>query len=251
MQFDWWTLALQTVNFLILVWLLHRFLYRPVLGVIDARRAEIDAQYADARKAEARARAELAEIETERAGIASERTATLKSVADEAEAASATRRAKAEDDAKALLEQTRELLAREREAAMAEARRSAFDLAVTMAQRLLDEFPPELRAGAWLNRIEQHLGDLPPEQRAEIARQLHDGGRLRVESAIALPAAVTSKWRERLNRLFKAEPVIEFEVNPALIAGVELHFPHAVLRFSWRSLMESMQNEIEDHGNAC
>ena len=40
MHFDWWTLALQTINFAILAWLLHRFLYKRVLRVIDARRAE-------------------------------------------------------------------------------------------------------------------------------------------------------------------------------------------------------------------
>ena len=38
MRFDWWTLALQTVNFAVLVWLLHRFLYRPVLRMIATAR---------------------------------------------------------------------------------------------------------------------------------------------------------------------------------------------------------------------
>jgi len=35
MHFDWSTFALQTVNFAILVWLLHRFLYRPVLRLLE------------------------------------------------------------------------------------------------------------------------------------------------------------------------------------------------------------------------
>ncbi|MEO0035300.1 MAG: synthase, partial [Pseudomonadota bacterium] len=38
MSLDWSSLALQTVNFLVLVWLLQRFLYRPVLAAIDRRR---------------------------------------------------------------------------------------------------------------------------------------------------------------------------------------------------------------------
>ena len=69
MHFDWSTFALQTVNFAILAWLLHRFLYRPVLRLIDARRAEIDKQYADARVAEAKAEEQLAAVEAERASI--------------------------------------------------------------------------------------------------------------------------------------------------------------------------------------
>ena len=39
MRIDWWTLALQTVNVLILIWILSRFLFRPIVGVIEERRA--------------------------------------------------------------------------------------------------------------------------------------------------------------------------------------------------------------------
>ena len=49
MHLDWWTIGLQTVNFAILVWLLHRFLYKPVLAMIDARKAEVRRQF-DARR---------------------------------------------------------------------------------------------------------------------------------------------------------------------------------------------------------
>jgi len=249
MQLDWWTLALQTINFLVLVWLLHRFLYKPVLSIVDARGAEIDAQYSEARKVEAQARAELSEIESERADIASERAAALKSAAEEAEAASSARRAKAEDDANALLEQTRKTLAGERQVAISETRRSAFDLAVAMAQKLLDEFPPELRADAWLSRVEQHLQNLTSEQRTEIAGQLDGGGTLHIASAVALPESAATKWRERLNQIFNVELRVVFSVDPSLIAGVELHLPHAVLRFSWRSVMDAMQAEIDAHEN--
>ena len=41
MQFDWWTFALQVVNFLILVWLLQHFLYGPVQSAYSAVRDRI------------------------------------------------------------------------------------------------------------------------------------------------------------------------------------------------------------------
>lgn len=250
MQFDWWTFALQTVNFLILVWLLRRFLYKPVLGIVDTRRAEIDAQYANARKAEAEAQAEVSRVASERAGIASERADALKSASVEAEAASLARRAGAEADAEALLDQARKSLASERAAALAEARRFAFDLAVTMARKLLDEFPPELRADAWLSRIESYLAELPPEQRTDIAGQLSSGATLRVVSAVALSDSIKAEWQQRLDRALDATLSIEFDLDPALIAGVELHFPHTILRFSWRSVLDSAQTKIEAHEDA-
>ena len=50
MSIDWITVAAQIVNFLILVWLLKRFLYRPILDGIDAREREIAERMAEADK---------------------------------------------------------------------------------------------------------------------------------------------------------------------------------------------------------
>jgi F-type H+-transporting ATPase subunit b len=40
MLIDWFTVGAQVLNFLILVWLLKRFLYKPILDAIDARESE-------------------------------------------------------------------------------------------------------------------------------------------------------------------------------------------------------------------
>ena len=55
MEIDWTTFVLEIVNFLALVWLLKRFLYQPVLGVLSERRAGIEHRLAEARETEARA----------------------------------------------------------------------------------------------------------------------------------------------------------------------------------------------------
>ncbi len=56
MLIDWFTVAAQVINFLVLVWLLKRFLYQPIIDAIDAREKRIAAELADAdaKKAEAR-----------------------------------------------------------------------------------------------------------------------------------------------------------------------------------------------------
>ena len=51
MSIDWITVIAQLANFLLLVWLLKRFLYRPILEGIDAREAEIAARLAAAKEA--------------------------------------------------------------------------------------------------------------------------------------------------------------------------------------------------------
>jgi F-type H+-transporting ATPase subunit b len=48
MLIDWFTVGAQVLNFLILVWLLKHFLYKPILNAIDAREKRIAAELADA-----------------------------------------------------------------------------------------------------------------------------------------------------------------------------------------------------------
>jgi F-type H+-transporting ATPase subunit b len=250
MHFGWSTFALQTVNFAILVWLLHRFLYRPVLRLIDARRAEIDKQYAAAHSVEAKAKEQLAAMAAERAGIAAERAAALKEAAAEAEAAAAARRARAEGEAAALLDGARKTLAVEREHALAEARRAALDLGTELAGRLLAEIPTKLRAEAWIERIEQYLAGLPKPELDALARQLPDSVHLMVVSASALSAETTQNWRSRLKQALGDRIAIDFAVDPKLVAGAELHFPTAVVRFSWQGALSAMRTEIEANGHA-
>jgi F-type H+-transporting ATPase subunit b len=249
MRFDWSTLALQTVNFAILVWLLHRFLYRPVLRMVDARRAEIEKRYADAQAAEAKSKDALAAIEAERARIADERATALRSAAAEAEAAAAARHAQAEREATALLDSARKAIAAERDRTIAETRRIALDLAVEMARRLLTETPTELRTEAWLERIQQHLVSLPNAEREGLVRQLVDGAALKVVTAAALPSDAADTWRRRLGQTLGDRIAFAFEADPGLVAGAELHFPNAVLRFSLESALAGMRSEIEAHGD--
>ena len=50
MELNWTTVILEIINFLVLVWILKRFLYRPVLQVIEERRARIEATLAEAKE---------------------------------------------------------------------------------------------------------------------------------------------------------------------------------------------------------
>lgn len=86
MQIDWLTVAAQIVNFLILAWLLHRVLYRPLNRAIEARGQEVNRRLAEAEAA--RQTAEAAQREHHQAVLAleREREATLQAARDEADA---------------------------------------------------------------------------------------------------------------------------------------------------------------------
>lgn len=250
MHLDWWTISLQTINFVILVWLLHRFLYKPLLGMIDARKAGIQRQYDEAKTAEDKAQRQLASIAADRAAIEAERTAALQNAAAEAQAMMEARRAQLQRETQALQDSTRKALAAERERALEEARRIAIDLGAAFAQRLLAQMPAELRAEAWIERIEQYVNALARPEREALRRQLVDGSSLSVVTATPLPSPSAAAWRERLHRLFGDTAAIAFDVDTALIAGAELRFPTAVLRFSWQSALDAARSEIGAHAQS-
>jgi F-type H+-transporting ATPase subunit b len=63
MLIDWFTVAAQIVNFTILVWLLQRFLYKPIVQAVKAREKRVAEELADAARQKAeveRAGAQLA-----------------------------------------------------------------------------------------------------------------------------------------------------------------------------------------------
>lgn len=248
MSFDWSTLILQTVNFAVLAWLLHRFLYKPVLRLIDARRADVERQYTDAAAHNAKAKAELQRIETERASLAKEREQALRDAAVQAERFAEERRAKARQEADALIEAARQTIADARDRHRAETRNAALDLGVEIARRLLAEMPTELRAEAWLEKIECHLAALTKPERDGLRDGSASGTGLRVVTAVKLPDKTKAEWYTRLRRALGDNLEATFDVDPTVVAGAELYFPTTVLRFSWHSALAEMRAEINADG---
>src|ERR1035438_10738701 len=86
MLIDWFTVLAQVVNFLILVWLLKRFLYRPILDAIDAREKRIAKELADADAKKTEAQKERDEFEQKNQECDQQRAALLSKATDEAQA---------------------------------------------------------------------------------------------------------------------------------------------------------------------
>ncbi len=73
---------------------------------------------------------------------------------------------------------------------------------------------------------------------------------VKIVTASALPPEAAEQWRTRLLRALGEHITVDFAAEPQLVAGAELHFPNAVLRFSWQSALAAMRTEIEADGHA-
>jgi F-type H+-transporting ATPase subunit b len=232
MTIDWWTLGIQTVNVLILVWLLGRFFWRPVAAMIEQRRATAQRILAEAEAQRSQATAALAEIERTRAGFAQEREAILAAAHEAAEQAQAARLEDVKKEAASLHAAAKAEIEKEKEAADSALAERASRLAVEIAQRLANRLDgPAVRA-AFLDWLLKEIRTLPDSARRTVAA---DGVTLQAISATPIEPADQARYRELIGQAFGAHPQIAFKTDPSLIAGLELHGPQLVVSNSWRA----------------
>src|SRR5260370_8491036 len=168
MQIDWSTLGLQAVNALVLVWLLARFLFRPVADAIAGRQQAAGQLLADARAAKAAAESERDKAAAETACLVEHRNEALKEAEAEAATEKAALLATAEVEAHKLRAAAKAEIEAERRTEVLAAEDRAGRLAVDIAGKLLDRLPREARVTAFIDGIAAGLAKLPEETLASL-----------------------------------------------------------------------------------
>lgn len=234
MKIDWWTLGLQAVNVLILVWLLSRFLFKPVAAII-AERQQAATRLLD----EARAKREEAERERRAAAerqaqIAASRAEILSAAQADAEAARAQLLEDAKTQVRELERQAEAALQIRRQELERDAERRAIRLAVAISERLMARLPASARLSGFEAGLAQSVAQLPEGARQALSAAASDSQSpplvLRAARAPddAELAACTSALAGALGLPALARP-LRVEVNAELIAGYELEGGGALL----------------------
>lgn len=241
MEIDWWTLGLQAVNFAVLVWLLKRFLYAPVRQVIEDRRAQASAALEAADAARKAAEDERDSLAADRAKVAAERAGILTAARDAAAEERKAMLARARDEADALLKTGREVLAEDRRAAIEDTQAELADLAQSLARHILSG----AQEGGLLAKVAAELAALPYEEQRRLKADLAaPGAALGVVTAQALPEAEQAAWRKTLGETFNGARV-DFGIDPGILGGAELRFPHSALKLSWAAQLAKAREAIE------
>jgi ATP synthase F0 subunit b len=249
MRIDWWTLALQAANFLVLVWLLQHFLYRPVQGIIAERQQQADSVLAEASAAKTAAEQLRADLQEQRAAIESERHQVMEEAHARAKEEAASLLGRARTDAEKLLAEEHQRITQERTEAVDALRQQATELGVAIGRRLLAEAGDARLDRAFLDRALARLEALTePERAALIDRLAHGDAVVQVVTAAPLDPADGDAFTERLRGLVGAGIDVHFADDPTLLAGAELHFPHTVLHHSWRDSLREIEEDVKRDG---
>ena len=247
MLIDWFTVGAQVVNFLILVWLLKRFLYQPILNAIDAREERIAAELADAdaKKAEAQEerdgfRRKNEEFDRRRAALLSEATDEAKAerrrLLDEARGAADALRAKQQETLKRDAQSLHQALTRRtRREVFAIARKALTDLATTSLEE---------RMGEVFTRRLREMDGGAKEGLAEALKTASEPALVR--SAFDLPAEQRAKIQNALNETFSAAIQLRFETAPDLIGGIELTTNGRKVAWSIADYLASLEKGVDE-----
>ena len=223
MLIDWFTVGAQTLNFLILVWLMKRFLYKPILNAIDTREKRIAKELADADAKKAEAQKERDEFQKKNEEFDQQRAALLTKATDEAnaerqrlldearkaaDALSAKRQESLINDAHNLNQAISRLTQNE---VFAITRKALTDLATTSLEERMGEV------------FTRRLRELDDKAKAVLGEALKKNSEpALVRSAFDLPAEQRAAIQNALNETFSAEIHLRFETSPDLVSGIEL-----------------------------
>jgi F-type H+-transporting ATPase subunit b len=244
MTFDLWTLGFQAVNVLVLIWLLHRFFWKPVAAMIAARQAAAATllEEAEARKAEAETA--LAEIADTRAGLAAERDAMLATARKDAKIAGDSLLAEARSEVDTLHDTAKAARVRAAETLKSNAVDAAQGLALTIAGQLAARLDGPATDAAFLGWLVEGLAALPDGAQTALA-----DAELEIVSATDQDSTAQDRIAKAISNVLGAPSSLTFRTDPALIAGHELHAPHFSLRNSWRADLARIAAALGEKGD--
>jgi len=223
LELSWSTFVLEIINFLVLVWILKRFLYKPVLDVIARRRAGIEKSLADAEALHTEAERLQEQYEGRLADWDQERQQVHEELAQEIEAERARKLVKLQT----ALEQERE------KARVAEARRQADDRrkmeetslmhGARFATHLLEQASgPDTEA----RLVELMITELTQLPTKHIAALRNSYGKtpeaVVVVSSFPLPDDHRQRLEQALATVTSPNIPVRFEQNSELLAGMRI-----------------------------
>lgn len=245
MLIDWFTVGAQLLNFLILVWLLKRFLYQPILDAIDARESRIAAELADAEAKKAEAKSERdafahrnEEFDRQHAKRLSQAKEAVKAehqrLMDEARQAADDMRVKRQD-----------ALEREQQALNDEITRLTRKEVFSIARKTLGDLAEtglEARMGEVFTR---RLREMDAQTKEGLATALQNAAEPAiVRSTFELPESQRAAIQNALNETFSAEVRVRFEAAPDLVSGIELSTNGQKVAWSIADYLATLEKQV-------
>ncbi|MEX2382624.1 MAG: hypothetical protein WD490_09590 [Opitutales bacterium] len=247
MLIDWFTVGAQVLNFLVLVWLMKRFLYQPILNAIDAREQRIATELAHAADTQSQAAREREDYQQKNEVFAQQRAALLSQATDEANAERLRLLDQARQAAEILSAKQKETLANEMRNLTQSITRRTQDEVFSISRKTLGDLASVPLENQMVEVFTRQLRELTGEAKQVMADALKTESEPAIlRSAFDLPAEQQSTLQSTINETFSADIPLRFETDPDTISGIELSSNGQKISWSIDDYLASLEEGIGD-----
>lgn len=252
MSIDWFTVGAQILNFLILVWLLKRFLYQPILDAIDAREQRIANELENADTIQRKAQQERDEFAQKNAEFDQQKQTLLQQAKDAADTERASLIAAARKQADALGVKLQQASERQQQSIHTELRSLARDEVFAISRKVLTDLAGadlELSiVAAFIAKLQTIDGDA----KQAFVNALSGSGlssdnqpQIQVCSAFELKPTQKTAITVAIHSLFAAKVALQFDLDAYLISGIKLSVNGQQISWSIDEYLGTLKNSVE------
>jgi len=247
MLIDWFTVIAQVLNFLILVWLLKRFLYKPILNAIDAREKKVADELADADAKETEAQKEKEEFKRKNEEFDQQRVALLNRVKDEAKTERQRLLEEARKEASDLRVKQLEALRNDKQNLHQAISRRAQQEVFAIARKVLKDLAGTSLEELTVDVFAQRLRELKGEDKEQLASALGTSSSpVLIRTAFDLPQAQRDLVKKTIKGTLGIEVQARFETVPDLVSGIELTANGQKVAWSIAGYLKSLEKSIDE-----
>ncbi len=246
MLIDWFTVIAQLINFLILVFLLHRFLYRPIIKTIRARQEEIDRHWQQAREQQEAAKAEAASYEEKQQQLEQKRQEIMAQAQKEGEREYHNLVQQARQEVEQKQAAWEEAIAQQQGQFFENLQQKVIEQVYEIARRALQELADiqfeQQAIATFIHRLE----NLDEQERQSLAQSLQKSARgLVIYSSFELPLESREKIVDALHRqqIYQGHN-LRFATKPDLICGLELQASDYKIAWNLKSYLHSFKKHF-------
>jgi F-type H+-transporting ATPase subunit b len=246
MLIDWFTVGAQVINFVILVWLLKHFLYKPILTAIDAREKRIADELASANAKKAEAEKEQADFQAKNKAFDEQRAALLTKATDDAKAERERLLGEARKDADAQRANQESALQNDQRRLGTEITRMASVQVLEVARKALSDLATASLEERVVEVFTRRLREMDATAKEALGAALKASAEPAiVRSVFDLPAGQKAAIQNALNETFAAEIRLRFETAPDAICGIELTAGGQKLAWSVADYLKSLGQRVD------
>jgi F-type H+-transporting ATPase subunit b len=247
MLIDWFTVVAQALNFLILVWLLKRFLYKPILNAIDAREKRIATELANADARMTEAGQERDEFKRKNEEFDHQRAALLNKVEDEAAAGRQRLLDEARKESDTLRIKWQEALRSEHQSLSEELTRRTREEVFAIARKTLTDLATTTLEGEMTDAFVRRLRELSSEEKGALQSAFEAASTPAIiRSTFDLPSAQRTAIEGVVKEVLAIKTQVQFEIAPDLVSGIELTANGHKIAWSIGNYLASLKKSVDD-----